>query len=98
MKKVKIGDVEILVANVDGVFYAIANRCTHNGGDLSTGTLEGSVVTCPLHGSKFDVKTAKGVSGPKFLFFRSKVEDTLSFEVKVEGEDVLVFQRSIWGM
>ena len=98
MKLVKIGDVKILVANVGGVFYAIPNPCTHEGGDLSAGKLEGSVVTCPLHGSKFDVRTGKSVSGSKFMGFRSKVGDSKSFEVKVEGDDVLVFQRSIWGM
>jgi len=98
MKAVKIGDKDILVANVGGVFYAIADHCTHEGGRLSTGTLEGGVVTCPLHGSRFDVRTGKGVSGSRFLFFRFKVGDVASFEVKVVGDDVLVFQRSIWGM
>ena len=98
MKAVKIGDKDILVANVGGVFYAIADHCTHEGGRLSMGTLEGGVVTCPLHGSRFDVRTGKSVSGSKFLFFRSKVGDVPSYEVKVVGDDVLVFQRSIWGM
>jgi 3-phenylpropionate/trans-cinnamate dioxygenase ferredoxin subunit len=98
MKAVKIGDKDILVANVGGVFYAIADRCSHEGGRLSAGTLEGGVVTCPLHGSKFDVRTGKSVSGSKFMFFRSKVGDLPSYEVKVEGDDVMVFQRSIWGM
>ena len=98
MKLVQIGDVKILVANVGGVFYAMANPCTHDGGDLSAGKLEGSVVTCPVHGSKFDIRTGKSVSGSKFMGFRSKVGDSKSFEAKVEGDDVLVFQRSIWGM
>jgi len=98
MKVVKIGEQEILVANVDGVFHAIANPCTHAGGKLSEGTLKGAVVTCPVHGSQFDVRTGKSVSGSKFMFMRSKVGDAASFEVKVEGDDVLVFQRSAWGM
>ncbi len=98
MKAVKIGDKDILVANVGGVFYAVADHCSHRGGRLSAGTLEGGVVTCPLHGSRFDVRTGKSVSGPRFLFLRSKVEDVPSYEVKVEGDDIMVFQRSIWGM
>ena len=98
MKAVRIGEKDILVANVGGVFYAVADHCSHEGGKLSLGTLEGSVVTCPLHGSRFDVRTGKSVSGSKFLFFRSKVEDMPSYEVKVVGDDVMVFQRSIWGM
>ena len=55
-------------------------------------------MTCPLHGSRFDVRTGKSVSGSKFMFFRFKVEDVASYEVKVVGDDVMVFQRSIWGM
>ena len=98
MRAVRIGDRDILVANVGGVFYAVEDRCSHAGGRLSAGTLEGSVVTCPLHGSRFDVRTGKGVSGSKFMFFRSKVEDVASYEVRVVGDDVMVFQRSIWGM
>jgi nitrite reductase/ring-hydroxylating ferredoxin subunit len=98
MRKVRIGEQDILVSNVGGVFYAIANPCTHAGGDLSSGTLKGAVVTCPLHGSQFDVRTGKSVSGSKFMFMRSKVGDAASFEAKVEGDDVMVFQRSAWGM
>ena len=98
MKMVKIGEQEILVANVGGVFYAIANKCAHSGGNLSAGTLKGAVVTCPVHGSQFDVRTGKSVAGSRFMLMRSKVEDVASFEVKVEGDDVLVFQRSVWGM
>lgn len=99
MKVFKIRDQEVLVANVEGVFYSVDNRCAHRSGELSKGTLEGNIVTCPVHGSKFDVKTGKNVSGPKFLhFFSSKVEDLASYETKVEGDDVLVYQRSTWGM
>jgi len=47
----------ILVANVGGQFYAMRAKCNHMGGPLDKGTLEDNVVTCPLHGSKWDVKT-----------------------------------------
>jgi 3-phenylpropionate/trans-cinnamate dioxygenase ferredoxin subunit len=50
MKKVKVGENEVLIANVGGKYYAIGNRCTHAGGSLSEGLLEGNVVTCPKHG------------------------------------------------
>jgi len=98
MRLVQIGEAGILVANVGGVFYAMANPCTHKGGDLSAGKLEGAVVTCPVHGARFDVRTGKSVDGSKFMGMRSKVGDSKVFEVKVEGDDVLVYQRSMWGM
>jgi 3-phenylpropionate/trans-cinnamate dioxygenase ferredoxin subunit len=90
MKVIKLEGKEILMANVNGNYYAIANRCTHAGGELSKGSLEGSIVTCPKHGAKFDVTTGKVVSGPKILFMHPKINDEPSQEVKVEGNDVLV--------
>jgi nitrite reductase/ring-hydroxylating ferredoxin subunit len=90
MKMIKLEEKEILVVNVDGNYYAIANRCTHRGGDLSKGSLDGNIITCPVHGARFDVTTGKAISGPKILFFKSKTEDEPSFEVKIEGKDVML--------
>lgn len=90
MKLVKVEEKEILIANVDGHFYAIGNRCTHAGGDLSKGSLEGNIITCPRHESKFDVTTGKVISGPKILFLRPKITDVTSYEAKVEGKDILL--------
>ena len=90
MKMVTLNGKEILVANVGGNFYAIGDKCPHAGGDLSKGSLEGNIVTCPRHGSKFDVTTGKAVSGPKILFVRLTVKDEPAFEVKVDGNDVLI--------
>ncbi|MGD6807227.1 MAG: Rieske (2Fe-2S) protein, partial [Candidatus Bathyarchaeia archaeon] len=55
-KKVRVGDIEVLLVNVEGNFYAIDTLCTHYGGDLSEGKLEGNILTCPVHGAKFDVR------------------------------------------
>jgi nitrite reductase/ring-hydroxylating ferredoxin subunit len=90
MKMVKFLDREILIANVNGNYYAIGNKCTHAGGDLSQGTLEDNVVTCPKHNSKFDVTTGKVVAPPKVGFFHPKIHDEQSYTVKVEGESVLI--------
>lgn len=74
----------ILVANVDGKYYAIGDKCTHRGCKISGGTLkENGVVECPCHGSNFDVKTGNVVKGP------AKTPE-LAFKVKVEKDDVLV--------
>ncbi len=81
---------EILLANVGGTYYAIANKCTHLGGSLSDGKLEGSIVTCPRHGSRFDVRTGMNVGEAKIAFIKTKPKDEVCFEVKVEGTSILV--------
>lgn len=81
---------EVLVANINGNFFAISNVCTHTGGDLSQGTLDGTVVTCPKHKSKFDFTSGKVVSGPKMGLFHPKIQDEQSFMVKIENEDILI--------
>ncbi|PWR70961.1 Rieske (2Fe-2S) protein [Methanospirillum lacunae] len=64
MKHVEINDKELCIANVGGTFYAIGDRCGHENASLARGKLEGTLVVCPMHSSKFDVKTGKKVSGP----------------------------------
>ena len=81
---------EILLANVDGSYYALANKCTHLGGSLAKGILNGSVVTCPRHGSQFDVRTGQAVSGAKIAFIKMKVRNEVKYEVKVEGTNILI--------
>ena len=90
MKMVKLGDKEVLIANVNGHYYAISDRCTHAGTDLSQGTLEGNIIECPKHHSKFDVTTGKVVSPPTIAFFHPKIKDETSYQVKIENEDILV--------
>ena len=90
MKVVKIDGKEILIANLDGDFYAMGNKCTHAGGDLSKGSLEDKIVACRKHGSRFDVTTGKVVSGPKVLFLHPKIKDEPSYQVRVEGKNILV--------
>lgn len=90
MKAFKLSEKEVLIANVNGNYHAIANRCTHKNSDLSKGTLGGNIVTCPVHGAKFDVTTGKAVAGPKIAFFRAKTNDTSSYQVKIEGKDIMI--------
>jgi 3-phenylpropionate/trans-cinnamate dioxygenase ferredoxin component len=90
MRLVVVGGKDVLLVNVDGSYYAIANKCTHLGGSLVKGSLDGSVVTCPRHGSRFDVKTGQAISGPKIGFIKMSVKDIESYTVKIEGTDILV--------
>ena len=55
MKTVLVNREEILLAMAGGKYYAVANRCTHLGGNLSQGKLEGKIITCPWHKSQFDI-------------------------------------------
>jgi glycine betaine catabolism B len=64
MKEVQVDGENICVVNIEGKYYAISNICTHEGGPLADGTLEGFEVECPWHGSKFDVRTGEVMSPP----------------------------------
>ena len=65
MKHVEVNGKEIMVANVNGKFYAIDDRCGHMSARLSSGGLRGNIVTCPQHGAQFDVTTGKKQSEPR---------------------------------
>ena len=86
MKEVQIDGKNVCIANVDGKYYAIGNVCTHEGGPLADGVLEGYEVECPWHQSKFDVRTGKVTSPPA-----SESEPT--YEIKVDGNSILVKKR-----
>ena len=90
MKATKVEDKEILIVNLNENYYAIGNRCTHAGGDLSQGVLEGNVVTCQKHHAKFDVTTGKVVSHPKMGLFHPKANNEPNYQVKVENENIMV--------
>ena len=82
-KQVDIEGLSIAVFNIEGNLYAIEGNCSHRGGSLGEGDVEGEVVTCPLHGAQFDVKTGKVLTPPAG-------SDMRSYTVKVEGADVLI--------
>jgi len=86
LKKVVFGGEDVLVANVGGKLYAIPNTCTHRGGPLDEGELEGNIVICPWHGGQFDVTTGKVVGPPP-------TKDEILFDVRVEGSDVMLKRK-----
>jgi nitrite reductase/ring-hydroxylating ferredoxin subunit len=83
MKGVEAGGKPVLIANIEGKYYAIGNVCTHMGCTLTDGTLNAEIVTCPCHGSRFNVKSGTVVGGPA-----KKPEPT--YQVKAEGDQILV--------
>ena len=85
-----VGGMAVLVANLEGGYYAIADRCTHLGGSLGKGELSGRVVTCPRHGAQFDVTTGEALGEAKLAFLKMKVKAAPAFRVEVAGDDILV--------
>ena len=61
------GDTPILVTNLDGEFYAVEDRCTHEDFELSAGTQDGGTIECVLHGARFDLKTGEALCAPAYL-------------------------------
>jgi nitrite reductase/ring-hydroxylating ferredoxin subunit len=74
----------ITLANVAGSIYAIDDTCTHLGCSLGDGRLEGSIVRCACHGSRFDVTTGAVVGGPAEKAVRSYPTSVVGDEVQVE--------------
>ena len=82
-RRVVVDGSGILLCNVDGAIYAIEDVCTHDGGPLDQGDLEGETVVCPRHGATFDVRTGDALTLPA-------VVPVMTFPVFVEGDDVYV--------
>ena len=83
--QMRVFDVEgtaVNVANAGGRLYAFDDACTHAGCSLAEGDLDATTVTCPCHGSQFDVRSGAVLEGPARRPVRARV-------VKVEGDDLL---------
>jgi len=78
-----IGEENIVVFNIAGTLFAIGDVCTHDGGPLGEGELDGYTIICPRHGARFDVRTGKVLAFPAFI-------DTPSYPVRVVGNDIEV--------
>jgi len=77
MMTVEANGEQVLIANVDGKYYAMGAICTHEQWDLSEGVLEGTSLTCAGHGSVWDLRTGKGV-------FDEPIDDEPLYNVKEE--------------
>jgi nitrite reductase/ring-hydroxylating ferredoxin subunit len=90
MKSVVAGGMKLLVAHVDGAFYAMQQRCPHLGGNLARGKLEGKTVTCPLHKATFDLATGEVIDVAHLLFLKFKTKQASTYPVKIDGDAVMV--------
>jgi 3-phenylpropionate/trans-cinnamate dioxygenase ferredoxin subunit len=80
---VDVDGVMVAVINLDGEFYAIEDVCTHDGGELASGCIEGEEIVCPRHGARFNIKTGAVTAPPAY-------EDVDTLPVRVEGGVVQV--------
>ena len=83
MKCVSVDGRRVLLANVEGGFYAISDICGHRNAPLSRGRLLGPNVECPLHFAQFDVRSGKLVDGPISA-------DLPAYETRIDGSTVLI--------
>ncbi|HYM80447.1 MAG TPA: non-heme iron oxygenase ferredoxin subunit [Candidatus Limnocylindria bacterium] len=83
VKVVRFGDQPVAVFHIDGGYYALDDICTHDGGELASGTIDGDVVECPRHGARFDIKTGAVLSLPAIV-------PVPTYEVRVEGDEIKV--------
>jgi len=82
---VTINDREIALFNIEGTVYAIYNMCPHEGGPLNQGRVKGFVVACPWHDLAFDIRNGQGIDGGGYCVG--------SYDVRVEGDDILIGPR-----
>lgn len=79
----EIGDRFVVVAMVDGKYYCIDDVCSHDGGPLGDGELNGFCLSCPRHGAEFDVRSGAAVTMPA-------TEPTVAHEVVVDGDNIMI--------
>ena len=82
-KTFNVNGDQVLIVNIRGKFYAIADRCTHMGYPLYLGSINGRVITCGFHHAKFDVTTGEVLSLPAH-------ESLKTYKVIIEDSDVLL--------
>lgn len=83
MRVFDVAGSKVNIASVDGQLHAFDDTCTHRACSLAKGKLDGTTVTCPCHGSQFDVTTGEVLRGPAQQAVRSRL-------VQIEGESLLV--------
>jgi len=83
VKVVRVEDQPVAVFHVNGGYYAIDDLCTHDGGPLAEGTLEGEEIECPRHGARFNVKSGEALCLPA-------TSPVPTYAVKVVGEEIKV--------
>jgi 3-phenylpropionate/trans-cinnamate dioxygenase ferredoxin subunit len=80
---VEVDGIELVIVNLNGQFHAIEDVCTHDGGPLGEGRLDGCELICPRHGARFDVRSGAATRMPA-------IEPAPAYAVRVDNGDVFV--------
>lgn len=95
--KVKVAGHAVLLARAGDVYYATQEHCPHMGGNLAKGKLKGTIVTCPVHGSQFDLKDGSVIRWTNWTGTIEKVGEVIrhprslkTYPVRLEGDKILV--------
>ena len=80
---IDVDGVAVAIFNIDGEYFAVKDACTHDGGILSNGELEGDVIVCPRHGARFSIRTGAVMGPPAY-------EDLETFFVRVSQGKVQI--------
>ena len=80
---IEIDDLYMVVFNISGDIYAIADLCSHDDGPLGDGELAGCEIACPRHGARFDVRTGEALTLPA-------VESIPAYPVRIQNEQIEV--------
>lgn len=83
MKTFTVNGKRVLIANLEGTFFATQDLCTHDNGTLADGELVDGEIECPRHGARFDAKTGRVMALPAMFPIKT-------FPVRVDGESVQV--------
>ena len=88
-KLIDFEEVTVALFNIDGIYYCIEDVCTHDGGPVAEGNLDGFAIECPRHGALFDIRDGAVLSMPA-------VVPVPTYQVKVEGEAIYVESPDEW--
>lgn len=80
---IEVGERYLVVVRVDGELYCLDDVCTHDGGTLGDGELDGFCIACPRHGAQFDIRDGSALTMPA-------TEPTGSHAVRIDGDAILV--------
>ena len=78
---IEIDEKSIVILNIAGNYYGIADVCSHDDGPVGEGNLEGFEIICPRHGARFDVRTGKVLALPAFV-------DIPAYPIRVVGDQI----------
>lgn len=78
-----LDDQPVAVFHVGGTYYAMDDLCTHDGGELASGSIQDHEIECPRHGARFDIRTGAVLCMPA-------TSDVSTYAVRVQGDEIQV--------